>query len=47
MTTAIASQITALDRCDRCGAQAYVLVRLETGGELYFCAFDGRIYRFR
>lgn len=42
MTTAVAQRITALDRCDRCGAQAYVLVRLETGGELYFCAHHAR-----
>ena len=24
-------------RCDRCGAQAYVRVRLSTGGEFLFC----------
>lgn len=28
--------LTALDRCDACGAQAYVLVRLELG-EFLFC----------
>jgi ethanolamine ammonia-lyase small subunit len=42
MTTAVAPRITAQDRCDRCGAQAYVLVRLETGGELFFCAHHAR-----
>lgn len=30
------------DRCDRCGAQAYVRVRLTGGGELLFCAHHGR-----
>ena len=29
--------LTAADRCDRCGAQAYVRVTLDTGGELMFC----------
>ena len=29
--------LTAADRCDRCGAQAYVRVTL-TSGELLFCA---------
>ena len=29
--------LTALDRCDSCGAQAYVLVR-GISGELTFCA---------
>jgi hypothetical protein len=30
--------LTAADRCDRCGAQAYVRVMLPGGGELLFCA---------
>jgi len=45
MSTAIApsaSELTATDRCDRCGAQAYLRVRLETGGELLFCAHHAR-----
>lgn len=29
--------LTALDRCDSCGAQAYVLVR-GVSGELMFCS---------
>lgn len=33
-----ATPLTALDRCDRCGAQAYVRVDLSSGGELLFCA---------
>lgn len=31
------AELTALDRCDSCGAQAYVRVALASG-ELYFCA---------
>ena len=42
VTTALAPNLTAADRCDRCGAQAYVLVRLISGGELLFCAHHGR-----
>lgn len=44
MTTAVANrELTALDRCDRCGAQAYVRVVLESsGGELLFCAHHAR-----
>ena len=30
--------LTAVDRCDRCGAQAYVRATLEAGTELLFCA---------
>lgn len=39
MDTVIKSKttLTALDRCDRCGAQAYVLVS-GLSGELLFCA---------
>ncbi len=33
--------LTAADRCDRCGARAYVRVRL-AAGELLFCAHHGR-----
>ena len=43
MTTAVApTPLTASDRCDRCGAQAYVRVELSSGGELLFCAHHGR-----
>jgi hypothetical protein len=44
VTTAVAPspQFTALDRCDRCGAQAYVRVELTSGGELMFCAHHAR-----
>ena len=44
MTGAMAPSepLTALDLCDRCGAQAYVRVVLPTAGELLFCAHHGR-----
>ena len=42
MTTALAPSLTAADRCDRCGAQAYVRARLNAGGELLFCAHHAR-----
>lgn len=42
MTTALAPELTAADRCDRCGAQAYIRARLVAGGELLFCAHHGR-----
>jgi hypothetical protein len=34
-------QLTALDRCDACGAQAYIRV-VVSSGELLFCAHHGR-----
>lgn len=30
--------LTALDRCDKCGAAAMVIAQLSSGGELFFCA---------
>ncbi|MHA7281217.1 DUF7455 domain-containing protein [Arthrobacter sp. MDT2-2] len=44
MTTAVATrELTALDRCDRCSAQAYVRAVLQTsGGELLFCGHHAR-----
>jgi len=42
VTTALAPTLTAADRCDRCGARAYVRARLISGGELLFCAHHGR-----
>lgn len=44
MTTAVADRtLTTVDRCDRCGAQAYVRVVLgASGGELLFCAHHAR-----
>ena len=44
MNTALAPAVplTAADRCDRCGAQAYVRVVLPSGADLLFCAHHGR-----
>ena len=44
VTTAVAPapQMSAADRCDRCGAQAYLRVELQSGGELLFCAHHAR-----
>jgi hypothetical protein len=33
-----ARPLTATDRCDRCGAQAYVRAVLLSGSDLLFCA---------
>ncbi|GAA2028429.1 hypothetical protein GCM10009839_29460 [Catenulispora yoronensis] len=46
MTTAVLTDtepLKASDRCDRCGAAAYVRVVLG-GGELLFCAHHGKKY---
>jgi hypothetical protein len=34
--------LSAADRCDRCGAQAYVRVTLASGSELLFCAHHSK-----
>ena len=36
--------LNANDRCDSCGAQAYVRVQLDRG-ELLFCAHHGKKYQ--
>lgn len=36
--TIAASSLTAADRCDRCGAQAYVRATMESGYDLLLCA---------
>jgi hypothetical protein len=41
---AFAETLTAADRCDRCGAQAYVQVVLPNNLELLFCAHHNRQY---
>ena len=47
MTTVLASsELTAADRCDRCGAQAYVRVVLSKS-ELLFCAHHGRQHELK
>jgi hypothetical protein len=42
VTTAVVSPLKAVDRCDRCGAQAYIRVVLTGGGDLLFCGHHGR-----
>jgi hypothetical protein len=37
-------QLTAADRCDSCGAQAYIRVTMASG-ELYFCAHHGAKFK--
>ncbi|MGF1663578.1 MAG: hypothetical protein ACFCVG_14150 [Kineosporiaceae bacterium] len=39
-----APSLSALDRCDRCGAQAYVHVTLPGGSDLRFCGHHGRAF---
>ncbi|MGI8769788.1 MAG: DUF7455 domain-containing protein [Propionibacteriaceae bacterium] len=47
-TTAIEdTALTASDRCDRCGAQAYVRVTLQGGGQLMFCAHHSKEHAAR
>jgi len=41
METMASDPLTVADRCDRCGAQAYVRVTL-AAGELLFCAHHAR-----
>jgi hypothetical protein len=47
MTTPTVSSLTASDRCDRCGAQAYVRVTLLSGSELMFCVHHAREHESR
>lgn len=41
--TAFEFRLTAMDRCDSCGAQAYIAAEVN-GSELLFCAHHGRKY---
>ena len=43
ISTLTQSPLSASDRCDRCGAQAYVRVKLATG-ELLFCGHHSKEY---
>jgi hypothetical protein len=45
MSTTVAEPLTVADRCDRCGAQAYLRVTLPSGGELLFCAHHARAHQ--
>ena len=42
-----ATDLTVLDRCDRCGADARVRVVFSSGVELQFCGHHGRQFRER
>jgi len=44
MATIARTALSATDRCDRCGARAYLRVILPGGGELLFCAHHGRAH---
>ncbi|MBN6041385.1 hypothetical protein [Amycolatopsis sp. 195334CR] len=37
-------ELTAADRCDRCGAAAQVRAVLRNGGELLFCGHHARAH---
>ncbi len=39
-----ATVLSADDRCDRCGSQAYLRVELATGAELLFCGHHAHEY---
>jgi hypothetical protein len=43
-TTLEPTALSAADRCDRCGAQAYVQAALPGGSTLLFCKHHGRLY---
>ncbi|HEY0638736.1 MAG TPA: hypothetical protein VGD67_13885 [Pseudonocardiaceae bacterium] len=40
-------ELTAFDRCDRCGAQATTRAVLPSGGELLFCGHHVRKHELR
>jgi hypothetical protein len=44
-STDVASELTSLDRCDSCGAQAYVRATMPAGGVLLFCAHHASKHR--
>lgn len=44
MSATITEGLTTADRCDRCGAQAYLRVTLTSGGELLFCGHHGKAH---
>ncbi len=39
------TSLTLTDRCDRCGARAYVRATLPLGGQLLFCGHHGNSHR--
>jgi hypothetical protein len=46
-TTLTRPELTAADRCDRCGAAARVRAVLPSGGELLFCNHHARAHQDR
>lgn len=42
--TLVRPDLTAADRCDRCGAAAKVRAVLPSGGELLFCGHHARAH---
>ncbi|MGL3150631.1 DUF7455 domain-containing protein [Microbacterium sp. A82] len=42
-TSTVEYRLSAADRCDSCGAQAYIAAEV-SGSELLFCAHHGRKY---
>lgn len=42
MSTAVLAPLVVADRCDACGAQAFMRVLLRSGYELLFCGHHGR-----
>lgn len=42
-TDVLVRRLTAADRCDACGAQAYIIA-VVNGSELLYCAHHGRKY---
>ena len=40
-TAVLEHRLTAMDRCDSCGAQAYIAAEVN-GSELLYCAHHGR-----
>ncbi len=46
-TTLTRPELTAADRCDRCGAAAQVRAVLPSGGELMFCGHHARAHSDR
>jgi hypothetical protein len=46
-TTLTRPDLTAADRCDRCGAAAQVRAILPSGGELLFCGHHARKHQER
>lgn len=45
--TLVSPELTAADRCDRCGAAAVVRAVLPKGGELLFCGHHAKEHSAR